>query len=59
MKLKKFKVRYCISPERAEREEIVVCNDEQSAKNIIKHSVAESSIASRYASIHEVVEVSS
>ena len=58
MKLKRFKVRFCVSPERDEQEEIVMCSDEQSAKNIIKHKVAVSSMSlQRHTSIHEVVEI--
>ena len=40
MKLKKFKVRYCISPERCERIEEVLCSDADAAKNIIKYEAA-------------------
>ena len=57
MKLKKFKVRYCISPERCERIEEVLCSDADAAKNIVKYGAQQGSMQQRQVSIHDVVEI--
>jgi hypothetical protein len=56
MTLKKFKVRYCVSPERDERVDEVHCTDKCSAENIILHSVREL-LPKAIVSIHKVEEI--
>lgn len=57
MKLKKFRIRYCIAPERAEQYLEVTCTDKEAAKCIVKHLVEGSSAFPRHADIHAVNEI--
>lgn len=59
MKLKKFRVRYCIAPERAEQYLEVACTDKEAAKCIVKHLVEGSSAFPRHVDIHAVNEIAS
>jgi len=57
MKLKKFRVRYCISPMREELTTEVVCSDEIAAKNIVTNMASQGNSKQMHVSIHEIVEI--
>lgn len=59
MKLKKFRVRYCIAPERAEQYLEVTCTDKEAAKCIVKQLVEKSSTFPRHVDIHAIDEIAS